>query len=302
MRKVLITGATDGIGKQTAINIAQEKHHVIFVGRSKEKCQSVKDEIINLTSNQNVDFFVSDLSLISANKSLALDIKKTYSNIDVLINNVGALFINRELTKEGIEKTFALNHIGPFILTLKLLELLNQNKTARIINVSSAAHYNVVDKNIRKENKRTFIERKFFRTQFDINDLQATNHYKGTHQYSRSKLMNVLFTYKLANDYLTDKNITVNCLHPGFVASKFGHNNNGFFKAFLKFGQKMQAISVEKGAKASTFLALSEQVNNISGKYFDEDCTQKESSVISHNKKLQDELWNQSKALINNYL
>ena len=106
--------------------------------------------------------------------------------------------------------------------------------------------------------------------------------------------MNILFTYKLANDYLINKNITANCLHPGFVASKFGHNNMGFFKLFLKFGQKIQAISVQKGAKASTFLALSESVKNINGKYFDEDCSQKQSSSISYDKNLQNILWQKS--------
>ena len=110
--------------------------------------------------------------------------------------------------------------------------------------------------------------------------------------------MNILFTYKLANDYLKGKSITANCLHPGFVASKFGHNNTGFFKNFIKFGQKLQAVSLIEGARASTFTALSEDLDSVSGKYFDEDCSQIASSKLSYNKNLQDILWDYSKSLI----
>ena len=110
--------------------------------------------------------------------------------------------------------------------------------------------------------------------------------------------MNILFTYKLANDYLKGTSITTNCLHPGFVASKFGHNNTGFFKNFIKFGQKLQAVSLIEGARASTFTALSEDLDSVSGKYFDEDCSQIASSKLSYNKNLQDILWDYSKSLI----
>ena len=297
MKKILITGGTDGIGKQTLLNIAKDKHHVIFVGRDEKKSALVCDEIIGLTGNKNIDYFISDLSLISENKSLAEKIKQKYQSLDVLINNVGALFINRQETDEGIEKTFALNHLGVFTLTLELLDLLKSNSHARIINVASAAHFNVVDKNNKEKTNRTFIESLLFKTHFNPNDLQAKIKYKGAQQYSRSKLMNILFTYKLANDYLTDTNVTANCLHPGFVASKFGHNNTGFFKSFLKLGQKVGAVSLEDGARASTFLSLSENVKNINGKYFDEDCSQIDSSQVSYNKKLQDSLWENSKEL-----
>ena len=113
--------------------------------------------------------------------------------------------------------------------------------------------------------------------------------------------MNILFTYKLSTDYLKDTSTTANCLHPGFVASKFGHNNSGFFKKFIKLGQKVQAVSLIEGARASTFTALSEDLDEVSGKYFDEDCSLIKSSNLSYNKDLQDALWNQSQYLINNY-
>ena len=298
MKTILITGGTDGIGKQTLLNIAKENHHVIFVGRDQKKCQSVSNEIIDITSNENIDFFVSDLSLVSENKLLANKIKEKYQKLDVLLNNVGALFINQEETEEGFEKTFALNHLGVFTLTLELIELLKANNHARIINVASAAHFNVIDSSSNEKTNRTLIESIVFKTSFNINDLQSKNKYKGAQQYSRSKLMNVLFTYKLALEHLKGTNITANCLHPGFVASKFGHNNTGFFKSFLKFGQRVGAVSLEDGSRASTFLALSDKIKDISGKYFDEDCTQIKSSSLSYNKELQDSLWEQSKQLI----
>ena len=299
MKKMLITGATDGIGKQTLLNLAKEKHHIIFVGRNRDKCNSVKDEIMKATSNEHIDFFVSDLSLVSENKILAKKVKEKYSKLDVLLNNVGALFLKREETSEGFEKTFALNHLGVFTLTLELLELLKSNDHARIINVASAAHYNVVDRFRKEKTNRTFVESLLFKTHFNTDDLQAKIKYKGARQYSCSKLMNVLFTYKLASDHLTGTSVTANCLHPGFVASKFGHNNSGVFKSFLKFGQKVGAVSLEDGSRASTFLALSDKIQDTSGRYFDEDCSEIKSSSLSYNKEFQDILWDQSVKGIN---
>ena len=146
MKTILITGATDGIGKQTAINLAEYKHRVIIIGRDKNKCERVCAEISKKTNNNNIEYMIYDLSLIADVKKLASNIKNKLSKIDVLINNVGALFVERQETKEGFEKTFALNHLSPFTLTVELLDFLKNNNNSRIINVSSAAHFNVVDK------------------------------------------------------------------------------------------------------------------------------------------------------------
>lgn len=299
MSTVLITGGTDGIGKQTALNIAKENNHVILVGRNKKKCEDVSAQIKEESKNSKVDYFVKDLSLISDNKSLASIVINKYPNLNILINNVGALFLEQTCTSEGFEKTFALNHLGPFCLTNELLKLLNGNQNSRIINVSSAAHFNVVSNSIINDNyKRSIIESLFFKTYLDTADYQSKKmKYKGGHQYSRTKLMNILYTYKLASQ-LKGTNTTVNCLHPGFVASKFGHNNKGFFKSFLKFGQSVKAISIIEGALSSTFLALSNDVKNISGKYFDEDTKEIPSSSLSQNKDLQNDLWQKSEKYI----
>lgn len=299
MKTVLITGGTDGIGKQTAFNIAKENNHVILVGRNKKKCEEVTQQIKKESKNSKVNYIVKDLSLISDNKSLASTVINKYPSLNILINNVGALFLKKTYTREGFEKTFALNHLGPFCLTNELLKLLKTNQHSRIINVSSAAHFNVISNSKTNDNyKRTIIESLFFTTYLDKADYQSNKtKYKGGHQYSRTKLMNILFTYRLANQ-LKGTDITVNCLHPGFVASKFGHNNKGFFKSFLKFGQSVKAISMKEGALTSTFLALSNEVNNVSGKYFDEDTKEIPSSSISNDKSLQNDLWQKSENYI----
>ena len=297
MKTILITGATDGIGKQTALNIAQEGHSITIVGRNKEKCERTVNEFISQTNNENINYIQADLSLISEVNRISSHIKNNFSSLDILINNVGALFSKREETSEGFEKTFALNHLSNFTLTLNLIDLLKESDSPRIVNVASDAHFNIVDENTLI--KRSFIESLFFKTNFNIDDIQCKNNYKGGQQYSKTKLMNILFTYKLSRDYLSDTSITANCLHPGFVASKFGHNNGGFIKSFLKFGQAIQAISVIDGAVSSTHLALSEDLKGVSGKYFNERGKEKRSLELSYNENLQDSLWEQSKILIN---
>ena len=292
----VVTGGTSGIGFATSYQLAEQGCVVIVVGRNAEKCKVITEKIKKSTGNTNIHYVVGDLSLKKDVMMIAKSLSKF--EINVLINNAGCIMVREEKTSEGIEKTFALNHLGVFTLTLELIELLKANNHARIINVASAAHFNVIDSSSNEKTNRTLIESIVFKTNFNVNDLQSKNKYKGAQQYSRSKLMNVLFTYKLALEHLKGTNITANCLHPGFVASKFGHNNTGFFKSFLKFGQRVGAVSLEDGSRASTFLALSDKIKDISGKYFNEDCTQIKSSSLSYNKELQDSLWEQSKQLI----
>ena len=200
-------------------------------------------------------------------KRVASEIKEKFQKIDVLLNNVGAAFFNESYTSEGFESTFALNHLSYFLLTHILLENMDTENGSRIINVASDAHFGV---------------------DLEFDDVQSIKSYGGYQNYKKSKLMNVLFSYELA-ERLKDKPITVNALHPGFVASKFGHNNSGLKVWLLKLSQKLKAINVNDGAETSIFLASSPEAQNISGKYFykkKEKKSSMESLIINSRKKL----------------
>jgi len=203
------------------------------------------------------------------------EIQNKFPVIDVLLNNVGAAFFEKTFTSEGFESTFALNHLGYFLLTKLLLNNLNSENGARIVNVASDAH---------------------FGSSLDFNDLQGVNPYDGYPNYQRSKLMNILFSYELA-DRLKDKPIRVNCLHPGFVASKFGHNNSGMKVVFLKIAQKLKAITMEEGAETSIYLSSSSEVEETSGKYFYKKM-EKQSSPESRDKNIRKKLWDVTEELL----
>ncbi len=267
----IITGATDGIGKQTAIDLARKGYSLGLVGRNKEKGHSLLHQIENITGNQSLKYFNADLSIIKNIKKLADDINKKYNSIDILINNAGAYFSSYTKTQEYLEKTFALTHL--------LINTLKSERPSRVINVASRAHFNA---------------------KIDINDFQMEKKYRGWNAYCNSKLMNILFTYE-AHKRFKESNITFNCLHPGFVNSSFGDNNEGLGKNILTIGKKLIAIDVEKGAETSIFLASSKKVENISGKYFDKSNLAK-SSKISYSDLIQKKLWSYSKKIIQDLL
>ena len=271
----IITGATDGIGKQTAIELAREGYSLGLVGRNKEKGYALLHQIENITGNQSLKYFNADLSIIKNIKKLADDINKEYNSIDILINNAGAYFSRYTKTQEYVEKTFALNHLSYFFLTHLMINTLKSERPSRVINVASRAHFNA---------------------KIDINDFQMEKKYRGWNAYCNSKLMNILFTYE-AHKRFKESNITFNCLHPGFVNSSFGDNNQGLGKHILTIGKKLIAINVEKGAKTGIFLASSKKVENISGQYFDKSELAK-SSKISYSDVMQKKLWSYSEKII----
>ena len=275
----IITGATDGIGKQTAIELARLGYNLGLVGRNKKKGESLIQDILMITGNQSIKYFNSDLSVIKNLKKLSSDIKNEYKTIDILINNAGAYFSNLKKTEENLEKTFALNHLSYFALTNLLLDVLGSKKPGRVINVASSAH---------------------FGAKIDMGDLQMEKGYKGWTAYCNSKLMNILFTYEAHNKY-KDKDISFNCLHPGFVDTSFGDENKGFGKNILSIGKKLIAINVKKGARTNVYLACSRAVANISGKYFYKSKITK-SSKISYSNSNQKKLWAYSNKIINNLL
>lgn len=276
---VIVTGATNGIGEITAIELARKGAEVVVISRSKSKLENTISKIKAETGNQNVSYIQADLSSLTDIRRAAEEFLETHTRLDVLVNNAGAFFNDRKESVDGNEMTFALNHLNYFLLTNLLLDTIKETAQetgdARIINVSSGAHTG---------------------GKVNFNDIQATNNYSGFGRYSESKLMNILFTYELARR-LDTTNVTVNTLHPGFVNTGFGMNNGGWLAKGLGLIQSLVAISPEKGASTQIYLASSPEVKGITGKYW-VDSKQKSSSSASHDVASQERLWQISEELV----
>lgn len=270
MNNIMITGGTSGLGYRTAFILAQDKNNkLILIGRNKKKGNDAVSKIKNETKNSNIKFLNADLS--SINETSLLANKLISEKINVLINNAGALFYTRNKSTEGIEKTFALNHLSYFVLTNLMLKNKTIKNGGRIINVASGAHRGV---------------------DLNFDDIEMVSNYNGWKCYKKSKLCNILFTKKLSE--LTKKNkITVNCLHPGFVKTNFGKNNTGFAGLVIKSLMNFFAIKVEEGAKTIIYLASSPEVENISGKYFYQSKINKPSNFAENNSSAE-KLWKHS--------
>ena len=259
----LVTGATSGIGAVTAEALARNGATVAIVGRSPKKSADIVDRIKSQTGNTKVDYLLSDLSSFNEIRRLAKEFKTRFARLDILINNAGGLFMKRQTTVDGIEMTFALNHLAYFLLTNLLLDMLKANAPARIVNVSSMAHQGA---------------------RLDFGNLLVP----GWDGYKRSKLANLLFTYELARR-LEGTGITANALHPGLVASNFGMNNPGLFR-LLKPLMNLFSITNEQGAQTSIYLASSSEIDGVSGKYFVK-CRPVPSSEASYDKASATRLW-----------
>jgi NAD(P)-dependent dehydrogenase (short-subunit alcohol dehydrogenase family) len=244
----LVTGGTNGIGKATAQALAQMGATVVIVGRSAPKTAQLVEEIRAASGNKNVDSLLADLSSQEEVRRLADEFKSKYPHLHVLLNNAGAVFLQRQLSVDGIEMTFALNHLAYFLLTNLLLDTLKASAPARIINVSSGAHTSG-------------------RIEFD--NLQGERSY-GSRAYGNSKLANILFTMELARrlEGTEVTGVTVNALHPGFVATGFGKNNGKIIAALVSIFAPLVARSPAKGAETPIYLASSPSVEGITGKYF----------------------------------
>ena len=273
---IVITGGTSGLGYRTAFILAQDsKNKIILIGKNKAKGEQAIKSLNNETKNKNLSFLQVDLSSIFETSSLKE--KLANKKIDVLINNAGALFYSRIESEDVIEKTFALNHLSYFILSNLLLKHKIIKNGGRIINVASGAHRGV-----------------------DINfdDIEMVTNYNGWISYKKSKLCNILFTKKLSELALKN-NITVNCLHPGFVKTGFGKNNTGVIGLIIKSLMSLFAIRVEEGAETIIYLATSDNVKNISGEYFYESKVNKPSNFAENNKSA-DNLWDLSIKILKN--
>jgi retinol dehydrogenase-12 len=269
----IVTGATSGIGFVTAQALAHQGATVLVVGRNPERSAATVSHIQQETGNSAVEAMVADLSAQAQVRQLASEVQRRFAQVDLLINNAGALFAQRQLSQEGIEMTFALNHLAYFLLTNLLLDRLKASASARIINVSSEAHRGA---------------------QLDFADLQGQHRYRGWRAYTRSKLANILFTYELARRLEGTAAVT-NALHPGFVATNFGRNNRGITAVLWRILQ-LAAISPEQGAETIVYVASSAEVQDATGRYF----VKKEavrSSEASYDRAAAERLWQVSAEL-----
>ena len=243
----LVTGATSGIGKATALALAQLGATVVIVSRSSARCAEVVKEIKRISGNDAVEALIADLSIMAEVRQVADQFKAKYQQLHVLINNAGGAYGKRQVTSEGFEKTFALNHLGCFLLTRLLLDTLKASAPARIINVSSDAH------------KTAYL---------DFDDLQSQKGNFVFNAYGRSKLAVVVFSYELARR-LNGKGVTVNVLHPGLVRTGFASNMGAVPAAVINFFMRFVALTPEQGAQTSVYLAASPEVENVTGKYWE---------------------------------
>lgn len=273
-KTILVTGATSGIGFIAARALAAMGATVVLVGRDPAKARASVAQIQRETSATAVHALTADLSSMQEVRRLAADYQAQYPRLDVLLNNAGAVFLSHQTTVDGYERTFALNHLAPFLLTHLLLDRLKADAPARVVTVSSIAHRG-----------RTM----------DLSDVNQTRRgYSAWRAYGESKLANILFTYALARR-LEGSGVTANTLHPGFVATGFAKNNGPFWQAAMTLVRPF-AISPQRGAQTSIYLASSPDVADVSGRYFVQSKPAK-SSAASYDVAMQERLWSLSEQL-----
>lgn len=270
-RVCLITGGTSGIGKETALGLAQRGATVIVVSRNRERGDATVRDIQTRSGNGAVSALFADLSSMAEVRRLAETFIATGQPLHVLVNNAGAMHMRRTLTADGYEMTFALNHLAPFLLTNLLLPTLVQSgapgRAARIVTLSSGAHMGGT---------------------LDFDDLQNARGYSGFGAYSESKLANLLFTYELAR-LLANAPAVANAVHPGFVASGFGFNNGWAMRTLLSLTRAFQKTAAQ-GAETSIYVASAGEIEGISGTYF-VDCKPTRSSKKSYDRADARQLW-----------
>jgi NAD(P)-dependent dehydrogenase (short-subunit alcohol dehydrogenase family) len=241
----VITGATSGIGEVAAMRLAEQGARIVFTARDEQRAGATLAKLQKANGATEHAAYLGDLSLLSEQKRLA-GLIAAEPQIDVLINNAGALFNKRGETSDGLERTFALNHMSYFTITYLLLDRLKASPGARIVSTSSRAHVGA---------------------KLDFDDLQSRRGYRGFRVYAKSKLCNILFTRALAKR-LAGSGVTANCLHPGFVATRFGDQSGGLMQRVVALAKPLAAISQEDGAKTMIYLASSPDVATTSGEYF----------------------------------
>ncbi|MGD2141793.1 MAG: SDR family oxidoreductase [Burkholderiales bacterium] len=268
MKTVLVTGSTDGIGFETARQLLVEGMHVLVHGRNEKKATRSAAELARRVPGSRTTAVWGDFSRMSEVAELASQVNAVAPVLDVLINNAGIYSRRRIMTDDGLELTMAVNHFAPYLLTRLIGPLLSKAPAGRIVNVSSMAHQS---------------------GEIDLDDLTFEHGFDGYGAYSASKLVNILFTRALANR-LAGTGVTANCLHPGVIDTKLLHA-----------GFDIKGESVQSGAETSVYLATSEKVANVSGKYF-VNCRETSPSRRARDARLAEALWSQSEKLVGEYL
>jgi NAD(P)-dependent dehydrogenase (short-subunit alcohol dehydrogenase family) len=248
-KTVIVTGANSGIGLATAEALARAGARTVITARDATKGAAAVRDIAARSGNDDVSLVTFDLSSLSSVRRGAAELLEQCDRIDVLVNNAGLVLSDRRESVDGYEMTFAVNHLGPFLLTTLLLDRIRASAPARVVTVASSAHRQA-------------------RKGMPFDDLQSTRHYAGMQVYGESKLANILFTTELARR-LEGTGVTANCVHPGTVST--GYGRDGDSSGFLAFGLKIASpffLSPEKGARTSVYLASSPEVEGVTGRYF----------------------------------
>jgi NAD(P)-dependent dehydrogenase (short-subunit alcohol dehydrogenase family) len=277
-KTVVITGGNSGIGLETAVALANAGAKTLITVRDRARGEAAVTDIRARSGRDDVDLVVFDLGSIASTRQGAVDILARCDRIDVLVNNAGVVLSSRSETDDGLEATFAINHLGPFVLTELLLDRIKSSAPARIVNVASTAH-------------------KGARKGLNFDDLQSSLAYGGMQVYSKSKLANIYFTSELARR-LEGTGVTVNCLHPGTVAT--GYGRDGDASGVLAFGLKVIKpfiLSAAKGARTSIYLASSPDVAGVTGRYFVK-CKPRTPSAAARNDEAARRLWTVSEEIV----
>jgi retinol dehydrogenase 12 len=271
----LLTGATGGIGKAAALDFARRGAALTIVGRDRAKTDRVRQELEAASGNGEIQMLVGDLSRLADVRAVAEAFRARSGRIDALVNNVGAVFTSRQLTADGYERTFALNHLSYFLLTSLLLDLLRRTPGSRVVSTSSGAHR---------------------MGRLDLSDVARCERGYATYRaYGDSKLANILFTRELAKR-LKGTGVTANCIHPGWVSSGFGLNNPGLGAKVLKVAAPLLARTPEKGAQTLVWLAASHEAAPYNGEYF-HDKRVASTSPLARDAELAQKLWALSEQL-----
>jgi retinol dehydrogenase-14 len=274
-KTVLVTGGTGGIGKATAIGLSAMGARVGITGRDRGRAEAAAADIARESGSQSVDVFVADMSVQADVRRLAGEVLERYPRLDVLVNNVGGFWAHRHVTADGLEHTFALNHLAPFLLTNLLLERLKASAPARVVTVSSGAQS---------------------MGRIDFDDLQGARKYSGQQAYNQSKLANVMFTYELARR-LQGSGVTATVVHPGVTRTAFGAEDQAWYFSKGSSLARRFMKSPAQGAESPIYLASSPEVEGVTGRYF-ANRTPKDSNQASYDTEATARLWRVSAELV----